>query len=108
VAHATQTRSFAPVRRVAVGAFLLTLALGSQASAQSLDAAAKAANELGGRVQLLRSQYVTVAEFRSQNDAVTKIADAQLRYRISDWDSASILLAQVVDEPPRRKVHARR
>lgn len=99
MAHATQTRSFAPVRRVAAGAFLLSLALGSQASAQSLDAAAKASNELGGRVQLLRSQYVTVAEFRSQNDAVTKIADAQLRYRIRDWDSASILLAQVVDEP---------
>ena len=73
--------------------------MGSHASAQSLDAAAKASDELGVRVQFLRSQYVTVAEFRSQNDAVTKIADAQLRYRISDWDSASILLAQVVDEP---------
>ena len=73
--------------------------MGSHVSAQSLDAAAKASDELGVRVQFLRSQYVTVAEFRSQNDAVTKIADAQLRYRISDWDSASILLAQVVDEP---------
>jgi hypothetical protein len=99
VANATQLCSFAPVRLVAAGSLLLALAMGSHASAQSLDGAAKASNELGGRVQLLRSQYVTVAEFRSQNDAVTKIADAQLRYRISDWDAASILLAQVVDEP---------
>ena len=87
------------MRLAAAGSLLLTLAIGSNAAAQSLDAAAKASEELGGRVQLLRSQYVTVAEFRSQNDAVTKIADAQLRYRIGDWDSASILLAQVVDEP---------
>jgi hypothetical protein len=87
------------VRLAAAGSLLLALVMGSHASAQSLDAAAKASDELGVRVQFLRSQYVTVAEFRSQNDAVTKIADAQLRYRISDWDSASILLAQVVDEP---------
>ncbi len=99
MANATQLCSFAPVRLVAAGSLLLALAMGSHASAQALDDAAKAADELGGRVQLLRSQYVTVAEFRSQNDAVTKIADAQLRYRISDWDAASILLAQVVDEP---------
>ena len=99
MANATPYRSFAPARFAAAGTLLLALAIGSHASAQSLDAAAKASGELGVRVQLLRSQYVTVAEFRSQNDAVTKIADAQLRYRISDWDSASILLAQVVDEP---------
>ena len=99
MAHATPKRSFAPVRLAAAGSLLLTLAFGSHTSAQSLDAAAKASDELGVRVQFLRSQYVTVAEFRRQNDAVTKIADAQLRYRISDWDSAAILLAQVVDEP---------
>ena len=99
MANATQYSSFAPVRFVAAGTLLLALAVGSLASAQSLDAAAKASNELDLRVQLLRSQYVIVAEFRRQNDAVTKIADAQLRYRINDWDSASILLAQVVDEP---------
>ena len=86
-------------RAGAAASGLLALVLAGGAAAQSLDAASKASGELGGRVQLLRSQYVTVAEFRSQNDAVTKIADAQLRYRISDWDAASILLAQVVDEP---------
>ncbi len=99
MANATPYSSFAPVRFVAAGTLLLALAIGSHASAQSLDAAAKASNELDVRVRFLRSQYVTIAEFRRQNDAVTKIADAQLRYRISDWDSASILLAQVVDEP---------
>ena len=99
MANATPYSSFAAARIAAAGTLLLAVAIGSQASAQDLDAAAKASSELGIRVQLLRSQYVTVAEFRSQNDAVTKIADAQLRYRISDWDSASILLAQVVDEP---------
>lgn len=99
MANATPNSPAASARFAAAGTLLLALAFGSHASAQSLDAAAKASNELGMRVQLLRSQYVMVAEFRSQNDAVTKIADAQLRYRISDWDSASILLAQVVDEP---------
>lgn len=99
MASAPLHRTFAQKRLSVAGSLLLALACSSSASAQSLEAAAKASGELGGRVQLLRSQYVTVAEFRNQNDAVTKIADAQLRYRISDWDSASILLAQVVDEP---------
>lgn len=86
-------------RLAAAGSLLLALALSGGASAQSIGDVAKASGQLDARVQLLRSQYVTVAEFRTQNDAVTKIADAQLRYRISDWDAASILLAQVVDEP---------